>query len=482
MHLHPVTLVAALIVLSVPSTYAANYVHACYFTNWAQYRPGVGKYTPKDYSPGLCTHILYAFGWINAQTYKVEKREWNDEVLYKGLNEMKEKDRGLKTLLSIGGATFPNNLFQTLAGNSQLRKTFINSAIEWADQYGFDGIDLDWEFPTAGDKANFAVLIKQMKVSFATHAKKSGKPQLLLTAAVTANTQTADAGYDYPKLVNEFDYIFLMAYDFHGSWEQQTGVNAPLRAKQGDPFSLEVAANHYAKRGFPKTKIVIGVGTYGRGWTLSSAANNGLGAPTAGKSAKGDFTGEAGFAAYYEICTYQKQGAKRHWDDLSKTPYLVKGNEWFTYDDVQSVNAKVDWLMKNGFAGAFTWSLDQDDFRGTCGEKYPLHNAIVKKLTGKAPPVIPTKSTPKPARTTTVRGSRSSSRRPSRSTKKPAPTKKPTGPFSCSSDGFFSDPASCESYYRCVNGVAHHFHCPNGLQFNPTAQACDWPANVNCRV
>ncbi|KAK0406775.1 hypothetical protein QR680_018798 [Steinernema hermaphroditum] len=478
MGLHPVTLLATLVVLSVPSTYAANYVRGCYFTNWAQYRPGVGKYTPKDYSPGLCTHILYAFGWINAQTYKVEKREWNDEVLYKGLNEMKEKDRGLKTLLSIGGATFPNDLFRTLAGNSQLRKTFINSAIEWADQYGFDGIDLDWEFPTAGDKANFAVLIKEMKSSFAAHAKKSGKPQLLLTAAVTANTQTADAGYDYPKLVNEFDYIFLMAYDFHGSWEQQTGVNAPLRAKQGDPFSLEVIAFHYAERGFAKNKIVIGIGTYGRGWTLSSTSNAGLQAPTSGTSKEFPFTRAGGLAAYYELCPLLKQGAKRHWDDLSQTPYLVYGNQWFTYDDKESVGIKLDWLMKNGFGGAFTWNLDQDDFSGVCGEKYPLHNVIVKKLTGKAPPVVPTKSTPKPAPTTTVRGSRSTSR----STQKPALTNKPTGPFSCSADGFFSDPASCESYYRCVNGVAHHFDCPYGLQFNPTAQVCDWPTNVNCGV
>uniref|UniRef100_A0A1I7YKN6 Glyco_18 domain-containing protein n=1 Tax=Steinernema glaseri TaxID=37863 RepID=A0A1I7YKN6_9BILA len=179
-----------------------------------------------------------------------------------------------------------------------------------------------------------------------------------------------------------------MAYDFHGSWESQTGVNAPLRAKQGDPWSLEVAAEHWATRGMPKNKIVIGVATYGRGWTLASTANKGLGAPTSGTSQPFQFTQTDGIAAYYEICDVKKAGGERFWDDLSQTPYLVKGNQWFTYDDEQSIGAKVDWVIQNGYGGAFTWTLDEDDFKGEfCGgEKFPLHSLIAKKLGGSAPP------------------------------------------------------------------------------------------------
>lgn len=62
----------------------------CYFTNWAQYRPGTGRYTPQNVDPFLCTHLIYAFSIINNKNELVTY-EWNDETLYKDFNGLKSK-------------------------------------------------------------------------------------------------------------------------------------------------------------------------------------------------------------------------------------------------------------------------------------------------------------------------------------------------------------------------------------------------------
>uniref|UniRef100_A0A1I8AVH9 Glyco_hydro_18 domain-containing protein n=1 Tax=Steinernema glaseri TaxID=37863 RepID=A0A1I8AVH9_9BILA len=127
-------------------------------------------------------------------------------------------------------------------------------------------------------------------------------------------------------------------------------------------------------------------------------------------------------------------GAEVHRDEESKTPYIVRGNQWFSYDDEESFGVKLDWVIENGFGGAFTWALDMDDFNGKCaGKHYPLHSVITKKLTGnEVSSVVPTTELPPVVVITTS-------------------TEKPLGIF-CDGqpDGFQSHPKSCESFLLCL--------------------------------
>lgn len=110
---------------------AKSYVRGCYFTNWAQYRSGLGKYSPDSYTPGLCTHMLYAFltfddsftlksakfcsfliGSITGNFKFGRALEWNDETSggtqgqIEKINNLKKADANLKTLASVGGYSF----------------------------------------------------------------------------------------------------------------------------------------------------------------------------------------------------------------------------------------------------------------------------------------------------------------------------------------------------------------------------------------
>lgn len=106
----------------------------------------------------------------------------------------------------------------------------------------------------------------------------------MLTAAVSAGDDKIAKGYDIPRIAPSFDYIFLMSYDFHGGWDDVTGHNAPLLArKDGDKkwkmWNVDGSARIWAEGGMPREKIIIGIATYGRGWTLREAN------PDAGMSA-----------------------------------------------------------------------------------------------------------------------------------------------------------------------------------------------------
>ncbi|VDO82748.1 unnamed protein product [Soboliphyme baturini] len=134
----------------------------------------------------------------------------------------------------------------------------------------------------------------------------------------------------------------------------------------------------------PENKIVIGLATYARGWTLSKASDSKVGAAASGPAKQTTFVREAGVASYYEICKMIEQGAKRYFDDEAKVPYIVMGDQWFSYDDVESFDYKLDVMMKNKYKGAFVWTLDFDDFNGQCqsskGKKYPLLRRMKDKL------------------------------------------------------------------------------------------------------
>uniref|UniRef100_A0A914XYE2 Chitinase n=1 Tax=Panagrolaimus superbus TaxID=310955 RepID=A0A914XYE2_9BILA len=377
---------------------SSEYIRGCYFTNWAHYRPGIGKYDPEDYEPGLCTHIFFAFAKLK-EDFTIDAFDPEDLPsgsqggYYARINGLKEKQPDLKTLISVGGWSAGTTIFKQMASNSENRQKFAKSVADFIKKYKFDGIDIDWEHPDADDKENFINMLKDLK---------EANSDKLITIAVTAAGEKIDLSFDVPEVEKYIDFINVMTYDFHGSsWEAKTGQNSPLYVPEGDTskFSTSDAMNHWAEKGMPKNKLIVGIATYGRGWALDDPSNTGIGSP--GKPAPAmEFTREAGIASYYEIC---KLDGTRKWDDVQKVPYMVKDNLWFGYDDSKSIKGKMDWLKQNGFGGAFVWTLDFDDFKGQCpdggGAKYPLLNTIKNELSGKSPsnnPNTPKPVTPKP--------------------------------------------------------------------------------------
>ncbi|XP_041051196.1 acidic mammalian chitinase-like isoform X2 [Carcharodon carcharias] len=375
-----VKLLFGTVVLLVCLELGSAYRLVCYFPNWAQYRPGAGKYLPENVDPHLCTHLIYAFaGMKNNQITTIE---WNDVTLYHSINSLKNKNANLKTLLSIGGWNFGTQKFSVMASTSETRQIFIKSVTGFLRHYGFDGLDIDWEYPVGADKKHFTMLAQEMVAAFEAEAKSSGKPRMLLSAAVSAAPGYVSFRYEVPQLGQTLDFFNVMTYDFFGPWNSVTGENSPLyplpnnRGYTNLYFNVNYTMNYWKDQGAPAEKLNVGFPTYGHTFRLSSS-NTGVGAPAAGAGTAGPYTKQAGFLAYYEICTFLKTGTSE-WNAPQVVPYGYKGREWVGYDNVKSFGAKVEWLKKNNFGGAMVWDLAMDDFSGTfCNHgPYPLINTL----------------------------------------------------------------------------------------------------------
>ena len=337
----------------------------CYFTNWAWYRPGIGKYKPDNIDANLCTHIVYGFAVLNRETLTIRTHDsWADidNKFYERVAEFKQK--GIKVTLAIGGWNDSlGDKYSRLVRDAAARARFIKHAIEFIKKYGFEGLDLDWEYPVCwqvdcekgkpDEKEYFAEFVKELSEAF--------KPEgLLLSAAVSPSKKVIDAGYDIPKVSKYFDWIAVMCYDYHGQWDKKTGHVAPLYEHPEDwetTFNANFSIRYWISKGAPPKKLVMGMPMYGQSFALEKVNNFGLNAIAPGPGQAGEFTRAAGFLAFYEICDRVNRGGWTVVRDPEGRigPYAYNDRQWVSYDDVEDIRRKTKFVKELGLGGAMIW-------------------------------------------------------------------------------------------------------------------------------
>ncbi|SPF01117.1 glycoside hydrolase family 18 protein [Streptomyces sp. MA5143a] len=347
-----------------------------YFIDWGIYgRQYYVKNIETSGSADRLTHINYAFGnvvdgrcalgdpWADAdRPFTAEESvdgvaDTDGQPLsgsFNQLRKLKKLHPKLKIVWSFGGWTWSGG-FGEAAKNPE---AFANSCYDlvensrWKDV--FDGIDIDWEYPNAcgltcdtSGRESFEELMAALRTRF-------GKKELV-TAAITADASKGgriDAA-DYAGAAKYVDWYNPMTYDYFGAWDATTAPHSPLYPYPGIANPVFNTASTIAKLkslGIPSSKLLLGLGFYGRGWTGVTASAPG---GTATGPAPGTY--EAGYEDYKVLKTRCPANGR-----VGGTAYARCGNEWWSYDTPATVKGKMKYRKAQGLGGTFFWELSGD--------------------------------------------------------------------------------------------------------------------------
>jgi len=249
---------------------------------------------------------------------------------------------GLKVLLAVGGWTWSGR-FSDAALTEASRRRFADGALTLVEAHGFDGFDVDWEFPAVGglpengrrpeDRRTFTLLLEELRRTFDAAEGRLGR-RILLTAATGAGRAQVEA-LETDSFHRSLDWMNLMTYDFHGSWNPEPGDNSS-RA------DTEASVRLYLERGFPAAKIVVGTPLYAHQWL------------------KTDTGWKAGPVLLWHEAEALRNADEFQWDEARGASRLVSADRVVTWDSPEALDAKADLVDDLGLGGLMTWQVTGD--------------------------------------------------------------------------------------------------------------------------
>lgn len=288
----------------------AERVVVAYVTSWTQAIP----------DPTVMTHINYAFGHVNDSFDGV--RIDNPDRL-RMIVDLKKQNPKLRVLLSVGG--WGSGRFSEMAASDKNRLLFAKDCRRVVDDFGLDGIDIDWEYPTqssAGissspdDTKHFTLLMRDLRQELGNK---------LLTCATIASGEYID----FRCCISYIDMVNVMSYDM-GNPPYHHSALYPSEITNWMTTSAAIEA--HLKAGVPCEKLVMGMPLYGRG--------------KQGYTTEPDST----------------KGVTERWHEQSMVPYLVdaQGNLVMGFENERSIGIKCQYIIDHRLRGGMYWEYGDE--------------------------------------------------------------------------------------------------------------------------
>lgn len=305
---------------------------------------------PRNIDYRLYTHIFHAFIVADGEGH-IQRR---GNVPNRDLTTQAHK-AGVKVVPSLGGWGWDKQ-FASIVSKPEAEDRYVQGVMEIVDQFDYDGVDLDWEYPdTKEEVVGFERLTRRFRKAVDELGRKKGR-RMVVTMAAAANPGTLE-WLDKSFVLETMDWINVMTYDFTGAWTDYAGHHSPLFASSkqpGKPRSTELSMKYLLEeRGLPANRLAVGIPLYGRGFNVAEPYASTKGAPRTPLP-------RGNYANLHKLA--HSPDWIRQWNDQTKNPWLIskKGTAVVGYDDAESVAIKTDWAMKQGFRGVFFWEIHAD--------------------------------------------------------------------------------------------------------------------------
>ncbi|KAI1658123.1 putative bacteriodes thetaiotaomicron symbiotic chitinase [Daldinia decipiens] len=325
-------------------------------------------FEPEDIVVAGLTHLNLAF--VNfGDDFKLQTGDGS--LIYRA-SLLKVNNPGLHVCISVGGWDFndpPDQaLWSHMANDYTNRQMFISSVVDFLKKYGLDGIDLDWEYPSASDRGGvpsdadaFVLLVSDLRDAF-----DSENPGWTISVTLPTSYWYL-RGFDVKNMQKYVSWFNLMSYDLHGTWDHDNKWTGPYLKGHTDISEIDLGLDLLWRNGVDPAKVVFGMGFYGRSFTMADPncyePNGDCEFATGGRA--GTCSNTVGILTYQEIAA--RNGSldiQTFYNSTTTVKFNVyDGDQWISYDDEESWHDKKAFLSKRCLSGLMIWALDQDNSR-----------------------------------------------------------------------------------------------------------------------
>jgi len=312
-----------------------------YYSYWGQY-----GHPPSTVDYSALTHIIHV-GLEPSQDppYYSKHPEFEigwDRIKYQRDLIDRAHKSGVKVILALGSIA---SNYAFICSDERRLNLYLDSVLAYARDKGYDGVDVDWEYPKNSQEGKeHALLLKKLRSRL-----DAWKPKGTLTIAVSNDFR---AVYEINALNMSCDQINLMNYDLAGKWNAFSGFNTPIYMPddcQGyDGGIVSKGVGSWLERGLNSRRVGLGVSFLAYRWEgITSYCQ----APHSGGMR----------THYFEIVEkyLHDTGSTRHWNDKAQVPFIMNSiKKYFvSYDDSVSLKYKIDYAMSKNLGGVMIWEL-----------------------------------------------------------------------------------------------------------------------------
>ncbi|KAI9370341.1 hypothetical protein BJX61DRAFT_515871 [Aspergillus egyptiacus] len=321
--------------------------------------------TPEEIPIGAYTHLFFSFLYIDPDTYQLTPMASNQTDTLSQFAALKEY--GVELWISVGGWDMNDpgpyaNVLSDLAASDTAQQAFIDSVKDVLEEYDLDGIDIDWEYPVASDRSGTPDDYDNF-VSFLENVRSSMGDSYGLSITLPSSYWYLQH-FDIVNLAKTVDWFNFMSYDIHGTWDAGIESIGSYVYASTNLSMIDKGLQLLWHNDIPASQVNLGLGFYGRSYTLEDPSCIQPGCPFSGGGNPGLCSQTSGILSYDEI-QYIVNDPSRNptvWLDSDSAVKIAVFDEdqWVAYDDPETLQIKLEFANSKCMEGVFVWAVDED--------------------------------------------------------------------------------------------------------------------------